>query len=74
MIGDAPGDLKAAKSNNVLFYPINPGHEAESWERFYHEASDIFFRGEYEGKYETELIREFNQLLPDKPNWKILED
>jgi phosphoglycolate phosphatase-like HAD superfamily hydrolase len=27
MIGDAPGDYKAASSNGVLFYPINPGHE-----------------------------------------------
>ena len=25
MIGDAPGDHKAAVANNVLFYPINPG-------------------------------------------------
>jgi phosphoglycolate phosphatase-like HAD superfamily hydrolase len=69
MIGDAPGDLKAAKNNNVLFYPINPGHEAESWERFYKEASDNFFHGEYEGEYESKLIRDFNKLLPDKPNW-----
>ena len=27
MIGDAPGDLKAAKANDALFYPINPGDE-----------------------------------------------
>ena len=25
MIGDAPGDYKAAKSNGAFFYPINPG-------------------------------------------------
>ena len=43
MVGDAPGDLKAAKSNNVLFFPINPGHEEESWERFYSKALDKFF-------------------------------
>ncbi len=29
MIGDAPGDLKAAKANNMLFYPINPGAEED---------------------------------------------
>jgi len=29
MIGDANGDLKAAKSNGVLFFPINPGKEEE---------------------------------------------
>src|SRR5690606_20299693 len=25
MIGDAPGDLKAARANGAKFYPINPG-------------------------------------------------
>ncbi len=34
MIGDAPGDYKAATSNGVLFYPVNPGHEEESWTGF----------------------------------------
>ncbi|MBD3306890.1 HAD hydrolase-like protein, partial [candidate division KSB3 bacterium] len=38
MIGDAPGDYKAATDNGVLFYPINPGAEEASWERFYNEA------------------------------------
>ena len=33
MIGDAPGDLKAAKANQALFYPINPGQEELSWQR-----------------------------------------
>ncbi|MCL4551557.1 MAG: HAD family hydrolase, partial [Bacteroidetes bacterium] len=42
MIGDAPGDLDAAKSNGALFYPVNPGHEEKSWERFYTESLDKF--------------------------------
>ena len=33
MIGDAPGDHKAAKANAALFYPILPGQEEASWER-----------------------------------------
>lgn len=70
MIGDAPGDLKAAKSNGVLFYPINPGHEEASWERLYNEALDKFFSGEYEGEYEETLIKEFDNYLPEKPHWK----
>ena len=37
MIGDAPGDMKAARANNARFYPINPGHEEESWQRFFKE-------------------------------------
>src|SRR4051794_517960 len=37
MIGDAPGDRKAAEANGVLFYPIDPGQEDESWQRFHDE-------------------------------------
>ena len=70
MIGDAPGDMKAAKSNGVLFFPVNPGHEEDSWEKFYNEALDKFFNGKYEGAYENSLIEEFNKYLPDSPPWK----
>ncbi len=71
MIGDAPGDFKAAKGNQAHFYPINPGHETASWERFYTEAYDKFLRHEYDGPYETALMAEFEKLLPDTPPWKI---
>ena len=33
MVGDAPGDLDAAKVNEVHFYPILFGKEKESWKR-----------------------------------------
>ena len=72
MIGDAPGDLKAAKSNGVLFYPINPGHEDKSWKKFYEEALDKFFAGSYQGDYENNLISEFEKYLPENPNWKVV--
>jgi phosphoglycolate phosphatase-like HAD superfamily hydrolase len=71
MIGDAPGDLKAAKSNGVFFFPINPGKEEESWKRLYEEGLDKFFSGSYKGSYENELIREFEAYLPEHPSWKI---
>lgn len=71
MIGDAPGDFSAAKSNGVLFYPINPGHEEASWERFYSEALDKFFAGTYAGAYEAKLISEFDAYLPENPTWKV---
>jgi len=71
MIGDAPGDMKAARANGVLFYPINPGHEEDSWERFYNEALDKFFNKEYEGAYETALVEEFESYLPEIPPWKL---
>ena len=70
MIGDAPGDMKAAKANNALFYPINPGHESASWERFCHEAADRFLAGRYAGDYEAALIDEFMGYLPSRPPWK----
>ena len=72
MIGDAPGDLNAAKAESVgaLFYPINPGHEEDSWARFLDEACDRFFAGTYAGKYEAKLIAEFDRYLPELPPWK----
>jgi phosphoglycolate phosphatase-like HAD superfamily hydrolase len=71
MIGDAPGDMKAARANGVLFYPINPGHEEDSWERFYNEGLDKFFAKEYEGNYEAALVEEFESYLPKIPPWKL---
>jgi len=69
MIGDAPGDFKAAKSNNALFFPINPGDEEASWERLFREGLDRFFDGAYAGEYETRLVEEFDDCLPEKPAW-----
>jgi phosphoglycolate phosphatase-like HAD superfamily hydrolase len=70
MIGDAPGDMKAARANGALFYPINPGHEEASWQRFCEEAVHKFLAGEYAGAYEARLIVEFEALLPGTPPWK----
>ena len=70
MIGDAPGDMKAARANNALFYPINPGGENQSWERFHREAYQRFVAGTYAGKYEQALIKEFEAYLPEVPPWK----
>lgn len=69
MIGDAPGDFKAARANNALFYPINPGQEEASWKRLHDHALDHFFAGTYAGPYEAELIQEFDACLPEKPSW-----
>jgi len=74
MMGDAPGDLKAARAVGALFYPINPGEEEESWERFHGEACDHFLKGEYAGEYEAELIAEFQAHLPEHPAWPRVTD
>ncbi len=69
MVGDAPGDLRAAKANNLLFYPIIPGQEEQSWERFYGEIIDLFFDGKYTPQVEQKFIDEFNAHLPERPAW-----
>jgi phosphoglycolate phosphatase-like HAD superfamily hydrolase len=70
MIGDAPGDLAAARANDALFFPVNPGDEARSWERLFNEALDRFFGGQYQGDYEAALLAEFEQRLPEEPPWE----
>jgi len=70
MIGDALGDMEAAKANDALFYTINPGDETESWKRFHHEAFDRFINGLYAGQYEETLIEEFDSYLPELPPWQ----
>ena len=70
MIGDAPGDLKAARGNNALFFPINPGAEDDSWQHFCEESLDKFFAGSFAGDYETALIAQFDTYLPSTPSWK----
>lgn len=70
MVGDAPGDLKAAKANEALFYPIIPGREEESWTKFAKEAVDKFFDGTFAGTYQQELLDDFDKALPATPPWK----
>lgn len=70
MIGDAFGDLKAARANGALFFPINPGDEESSWKRFYEEGLDRFLNATFAGDYEAALISEFERYLPDTPPWK----
>jgi len=70
MIGDAPGDMNAARANNAHFYPINPGGEEASWKRLYEEALPRFFDGSYGGAYEQEVVSEFEAMLPDTPPWE----
>lgn len=70
LIGDAIGDLEAALSNGIHFYPIIPGNEDESWEKFTTESFQLFIRGEYNNEYEKSLIDNFRRCLPDKPWWQ----
>jgi phosphoglycolate phosphatase-like HAD superfamily hydrolase len=70
MIGDAPGDQKAAKANGALFFPVNPGSEEASWQIFLGEGIDRFFAGTYAGEFEQKLADTFDVSLPKDSPWK----
>lgn len=71
MIGDAPGDMRAAHDNGALFYPIRPGDEINSWKEFKEEYMDRFLSGCYAAGSEEELIKRFDECLPVLPAWKL---
>jgi phosphoglycolate phosphatase-like HAD superfamily hydrolase len=71
MVGDAPGDLRAAEENGILFYPVVPGREEESWERFYNETIDLFLSGRYDSACQAKHIDEFKKCLPEIPPWEL---
>jgi hypothetical protein len=56
----------------VLFFPINPGHEEDSWDRLLNEGLERFFSGTFAGAYAAELLEEFDSFLPEKPSWKVV--
>jgi phosphoglycolate phosphatase-like HAD superfamily hydrolase len=69
MIGDAPGDRRAAATNGIRFYPIVPQREEECWRRFADEALDRFLAGTYAGAYEDGLAADFAAGLPAMPDF-----
>lgn len=70
MIGDALSDLKAARGNSARFFPINPGHEEQSWQNFHKHYLAEFVNDKYDDQNETRLIAEFENYLPVVPPWK----
>jgi hypothetical protein len=71
MVGDALGDYQAAVANHALFFPVNPGAEEASWKRFYDEGIAKFFDGTFAGKYQEDLLAEFDRYLPAQPPWPV---
>ena len=62
MCGDAPGDLKAAETNEVFYYPILVKKEKESWQDFINQGFSHLLDGSYE-EYETIKKRDFYKNL-----------
>ena len=69
MVGDAPGDYKAAEANKALYFPIIPGREEASWAELADKGLAKFFAGTFAGKYQEKLLAEFEAALPSKPHW-----
>ncbi|HHY08197.1 MAG TPA: HAD family hydrolase [Corynebacteriales bacterium] len=57
-IGDAPGDLEAARNNHAYFYPIIAMKEEESWIDFRNEYFEKFINGQY-NEVQDQLIDKF---------------
>ena len=70
MMGDAPGDQKAAHANGALFYPIRPADEINSWQEFLDDGLESFLSGRYAGEKEQAYIERFSKCLPDHEPWK----
>lgn len=62
MCGDAPGDLKAAETNDVFYYPILVKNEKESWQDFINQGFSHLLSGSYK-EYETVKKRDFYKNL-----------
>lgn len=69
MIGDAPGDLEAARSFGCRFFPILPGKEEASWDCFNNGLYEDFLQGHYTREKEQAFIDAFERVLPALPPW-----
>ncbi|HUW40514.1 MAG TPA: HAD family hydrolase [Rectinemataceae bacterium] len=65
VVGDAPGDLEAARAVGAQFFPILHGREEESWKSF----SGEFLPGFLAGRPVISPIATFLESLPANPSW-----
>ena len=65
MCGDAPGDLKAAESNNVYYFPILVKKETESWQDFINQGFSLFLENNFD-EYELTKKRDCYKNLGAK--------
>ncbi len=63
MVGDAPGDHAAADANGILFFPIVPGHEVNSWLELRAEGLARLREGRFRGSYQDGLLQAYYDAL-----------
>lgn len=63
MIGDALGDLKAARDNDVYFYPIIVNEEKESWIEFRRNVLSAFIKENTFKQLEDTYIKRMKSVL-----------
>ncbi len=71
MIGDALGDYAAAQQNGVLYFPIIPGSEVDSWKKSKELVADQLQNGTYAGKSMEDELEAFNKVLLKEPVWHV---
>ena len=71
MIGDALGDYAAAQQNGVLYFPIIPGAEVDSWKKAKEVIADQLYNGTYAGENMENELEAFNKVLLKEPVWHV---
>ena len=63
MLGDTDSDGVSAHEAGALFYPIMPGDEAASWQRFRQEILPLFLAGKYDVAQEKKYYDQLKAML-----------
>ena len=63
VIGDTESDGAAAHKVGALFYPILPGEEVASWQRFHDEILPLFLSGKYDRETEEKYFSALKKIL-----------
>lgn len=69
VVGDAAGDLDAARETGALFFPIRPGRESESWRRLLSDAWPAFRAGDRSAELWQREVAAFEAAWPSEPPW-----
>lgn len=63
MVGDAPGDHAAAEDRGILFFPMVPGREVESWQELKLNGLPRLRDGRFSGDYQKEILETYYSVL-----------